>query len=219
MLLHCFFLKLKFIYWFKSNFRAEKIIVLKDKMLLILCLCQKVFWLHVSSYEGFPHIKAKLSICIWPLSVAYLFEECYEKGKEIQPVHSKGDQSWVFFGRTDAKPETLVVWPPHVKSSLLGKDSDAGRDYGQEEKGTTEDEMAGCHHRLDGHESEWTPGVCDGQGGPVCCNSLGHKESDTIERLSWTELMRREMVTNTCPSLTRVLRTVHAWHKHRTLCP
>ena len=66
--------------------------------------------------------------------------------KEIQPVYSEGDQSWVFFGRTDAKPETLVVWPPHVKSSLLGKDSDAGRDYGQEEKGTTEDEMAGWHH-------------------------------------------------------------------------
>ena len=71
---------------------------------------------------------------------------------EIQPVHSKGDQSWVFFGRSDAKAETPILWPPHAKSLLIGKDSDAGRDWGQEEKGTTEDEMAGWHHRLDGHE-------------------------------------------------------------------
>ena len=92
-----------------------------------------------------------------------------------------------FFGRNDAKAETAVLWPPHVKSWLIGKDSDAGRDWGQEEKGTTEDEMAGWHHRLDGHESEWTPGVCDGQGGLVCCNSWGHKESDTTEQLNWTD--------------------------------
>ena len=73
--------------------------------------------------------------------------------KEIQPVHPKGDQSWVFFGRTVAKAETLVLWPPHAKSWLIGKDSDAGRDYGQKEKGMTEDEMAGWHHQLDGSES------------------------------------------------------------------
>ena len=107
--------------------------------------------------------------------------------KEIQQVHSKGDQSWVFFGRNDAKAETPVLWPPHEKSWLIGKDSDAGRDWGQEEKGTTEDEMAGWHHRLDGHEFEWTPGVGDGQGGLVCCNSWSRKESDTTERLNWTE--------------------------------
>ena len=109
--------------------------------------------------------------------------------KEIQPVHSKGDQSWVFIGRTDAKTETPILWPPHVKSWLIGKDSDAGRDWGQEEKRTTEDEMAGCFHRLDGHESEWTPGVGDGQGGLACCDSWGRKESDTTEWLNWTELM------------------------------
>ena len=80
-----------------------------------------------------------------------------------------------------------VLWPPHAKSWLLGKDSDAGRDWGQEERGTTEDEMAGWHHRLDGRESEWTPGVGDGQGGLVCCNSWGRKESDTTERLNWTD--------------------------------
>ena len=107
--------------------------------------------------------------------------------KEIQPVHSKGDQPWDFFGRNDAKAETPILWPPHVKSWLIGKDSDAGRVWGQEEKGTTEDEMAGWHHWLDGYESEWTPGVGDGQGGLVCCNSWGCKESDTTEWLNWTD--------------------------------
>ena len=107
--------------------------------------------------------------------------------KEIQPVHSEGDQSWVLFGRNDAKTETPVLWPPHAKSWLIGKDSDAGRDWEQEEKGMTEDEMAGWHHRLDGHESEWTPGVGDGQGGLECCDSWGRKESDRTERLNWTD--------------------------------
>ena len=71
--------------------------------------------------------------------------------KEIQPFHPKGDQSWVFIGRTDAEAETPILWPPHAKSSLIGKDPDAGRDWGQEEKGTIEDEMAGWHHRLNQH--------------------------------------------------------------------
>ncbi len=109
--------------------------------------------------------------------------------KEIQPVHSEGDQPWDFFGRNDAKAETPVLWPPHVKSWLIGKDPDAGRDWGQEEKGTTEDEMAGWHHWLDGRESEWTPGVGDGQGGLVCCDSWGLKELDTTERLIWSDLV------------------------------
>ena len=108
--------------------------------------------------------------------------------KEIQPVHLKGDQSWVFFGRNDAKAETLVLWPPHAKSWPIGKDSDAGRDWGQEEKRTTEDEIAGWHYWLNEHEFEWIPGVGDGQGGLVCCDSWGRKESDTTERLNWTEL-------------------------------
>ena len=84
----------------------------------------------------------------------------------------------------------VVLWPPHAKSWLIGKDSDAGRNWGQEEKGTTEDEMAGWHHRLDGHEFEWTPGVGDGQGGLACCNSWGRKELDTTEQLNWTELIQ-----------------------------
>ena len=118
--------------------------------------------------------------CIWHIHAYVLW-------KEIQPVHSKGDQSWVFFGRNDAEAETPVLWPPHAKSWLIGKDSDAGRDWGQEEKGMTEDEMAGWHHRLNGREFEWTPGVGDGQGGLTCCDSWGRKESDMTERLNWTE--------------------------------
>ena len=97
------------------------------------------------------------------------------------------DRSWVYFGRNNAKAEIPVLWPPHVKSWLIGKDSDAGRGWGQEEKGTTEDEMAGWHHGLNGPEVEWTPGIGDGQGVLACCNSWGHKESDMTERLNWTE--------------------------------
>ena len=104
--------------------------------------------------------------------------------REIQPVHPK-DQSWVFIGRTDVEAETPVLWPPDGKNWLIGKDPDAGRDWGQEEKGTTEDEMAGWHHQLDGHEFEWSPGVGDGQAGLACCDSWGRKESDTTEWLNW----------------------------------
>ena len=110
--------------------------------------------------------------------------------KEIQPVLSKGDQSWVFIGRTDVEAETPVLWPPHAKSWLIGKDTDSGRDLGQDEKGTTEDEMAGWHHWLDGCEYEWIPGVGDGQGGLACWDSWGRRESDTTERLNWTELVK-----------------------------
>ena len=108
--------------------------------------------------------------------------------KEIQPVHPKGDQSWMFIGRTDVEAETPILWPPHVRSWLIVKDPDAGRDWGLEEKGTTEDETAGWHHWLDERESEWTPGVGDRQGGLACCNSWGCKESDMTEWLNWTEL-------------------------------
>ena len=108
--------------------------------------------------------------------------------KEIKPVHSKGNQSWIFIGRTDVEAETPILWPPDAKNWLIGKDSDAGRDWGQEEKGMTEDEMAGWHHQLDAHEFKWTPGDGDGQGGLACCDSWGRGESDMTERLNWTEL-------------------------------
>ena len=124
--------------------------------------------------------------CIWTVVLEKTLESPLDC-KEIQPVHSEGDQSWVFFGRNDAKAEIPGLWPPHAKNWLIGKDSDAGRDLGQEEKGTTEDEMAGWHHWLEGHESEWTPGVGDGQGGLACCDSWGWKELDMTERLNWTK--------------------------------
>ena len=106
--------------------------------------------------------------------------------KEIQPVHPKRNQSWVFFGRTNVEAETSILWSPHAKSWLIGKDPDAGRDWGQEEKGTTEDVMTGWHHELDGHEFEQTPGVGDGQEGLACCDSWGHK--DRTQLSDWTEL-------------------------------
>ena len=106
--------------------------------------------------------------------------------KEIQPVHSKGNQPWVFFGRNDAEAKTPVLWPPHTKSWLIGKDSDAGRDWGQEEKGTTEDEMAGWHHWLNGHGFGWTPGVGNGQGGLACCGSWVAESQTWLSH--WTEL-------------------------------
>ena len=114
-------------------------------------------------------------------------EDSWEDGKEIQPVHAKGDQSWVFIGRTVAKAETPILWPPDAESWLIGKDPDAVKDWGQEEKGMTEDEMAGWHHRLNGHGFGWIPGVGDGQGGLACCSSWGRKESDTTEWLNWTD--------------------------------
>ena len=108
--------------------------------------------------------------------------------KEIQPVHPNGDQSWVFIGRTDGEAETPILWPPDAKSWLIWKDPDAGKDWRRDEKGLTEDEMVGWHHQLNGHEFGQTLGIGDGQGGLACCNSWGHKESDTTERLNWTEL-------------------------------
>ena len=108
--------------------------------------------------------------------------------KEIQPVHPKGDQSWVFIRRTDVEAETPVHWLPDAKSWLIWKDPDAGKDWGQVEKGTTEDEMAGWHHQLNGHEFGQTPGVGDGQGGLTCCSPWSCKELDTTDLLNWTEL-------------------------------
>ena len=107
--------------------------------------------------------------------------------KEIQPVHSKGDQSWVFIGRTDVEAETPILWPLGTKSWLIWKDPDAGKDWGQEEKETTEDERVGWHQWLKGHGFEKTPGIGNGQGGLACCSSWGRKESDTTERLNWIE--------------------------------
>ena len=112
--------------------------------------------------------------------------------KEIQLVHPKGNQSRIFIGKPDAEAETLILWPPDEKNWLIRKDPDAGKDWRWEEKGTTEDEMVGWRYRLNGHGFGWTQGVGDGQGGLACCSSWGHKESDTTERLNWTECWMRE---------------------------
>ena len=130
---------------------------------------------------------AQKNWCFWTVVLEKTLESPLDC-KEIQPVHPEGNQSWVFIVRTNAEAETPILWPPHAKSWLIGKDSDAGRDWEQEDKGTTEDEMVRWYHWLNRHEFEWTPGVGDGQGGLACCSSWGRKESDTTERLNWTEL-------------------------------
>ena len=112
--------------------------------------------------------------CFWTVGLETTLESPLDC-KEIQSVHSEGDQPWDFFGRTDAKAETLILWPPHAKSWFIGEDSDAGRDWGQEKKGMTEDEMARWHHRLDGREFKWTPGDGDEQGGLAFCDSWGRR--------------------------------------------
>ena len=105
--------------------------------------------------------------------------------KEIKPVNPKGNQSWIFIGRTNAETEAPILWPPDAKRKLIRKDSDAGKDWRREEKGMTENEMVGWHHWLNGHECEQAWGDGDGQGSLVCCSPWGHKESDMTEQLNW----------------------------------
>ena len=123
--------------------------------------------------------------CFWTTVLEKTLESPLD-WKEIQPVNPKGNQSWIFLGRTDNEAETPILWPPGVKSWLIWKDSDAGRDWGQEEKGTTQDEMVEWHHWLNGHEFEQALGDGEGQEGLVCCSPWGRKEPGTIERLNWT---------------------------------
>ena len=125
--------------------------------------------------------------CFWTVVLEKTLESPLDC-QEIQPVHPKGNQFWIFIGRTDIEAETPILWPPDAKNWLIWKDPDAGKDW-RWEKGTTEDEMVGWHHWLNGHEFEQAPGVGDGQGGLVCCSPWGRRESDTTERLNWTELV------------------------------
>ena len=125
--------------------------------------------------------------CFWTVMLEKTLESPLDC-KEIQPVHPKGNQSWVFIGRTDIEAETPILWPPHGKRWLIWKDPDAGKHWGQGKR-TTEDEMVGWHHQLNGHGFGCTPGVGDGQGGLACCSSWGHKEADRTERLNWNELI------------------------------
>ena len=120
--------------------------------------------------------------CFWTVVLEKTLESPLDC-KEIHPVHSKGDQPWIFIGRIDAKAETPILWPPD-ENWLIGKDPDTGKDWRCEEKGMTDDEMVGWHHQLNGHEFEWTLRVGDGQGGLACCSPWGHKGSDTTEWLN-----------------------------------
>ena len=142
--------------------------------------------------------KAIKNWCFWTV----VLEESPESPlgcKEIQPVHPKENQSWVFIGRTDAEDETSILWPTDVKNWLIGKDNDARKDWRWEEKGTTEDEMVGWHHRLNGQESEKAPWVGDGQGGLVCCSPWGGLQRvghELATELNWTELFDSLRVEN-----------------------
>ena len=130
---------------------------------------------------------ALMNWCFWIVVLEKTLESPLDSTK-IKPVNPKGNQSWIFIGRTDVEAETPILWPPDVKSWLIWKDRDAEKHWGQEEKRTREDEMVGWHHWLNGHGFVWTLGVGDGQGGLACCGSWGLKESDTTEWLNWTEL-------------------------------
>ena len=110
-----------------------------------------------------------------------------QKNPRHSCLEGKGNQPWIFTGRTGTEAEAPILWLPDAKSWLIGKDLDPGQDWGQEEKGVTEDEIVGWHHQLNGHEFEWTPGVGDGQGGLACCSPWSCKESDMNEWLNWTE--------------------------------
>ena len=120
--------------------------------------------------------------CFWTVVLEKTLKSLLDC-KGIQPVHAKGNHSWIFVGRTDVEAETPILWPPDGKNWLTGKDPDAGKDWSLEEKGMTEDEMVGWHHWLDGHEFEWALGVCDGQGSLACCSPWGYKELDLTELL------------------------------------
>ena len=132
--------------------------------------------------------------CFWTVILEKTLESPLDC-KEIQPVHPKGDQSWVFIGRTDAEAETPILWQPDAKNWFIWRDPDAGKDWGWEEKRTTEEKMVGWHHQLNGHGFGWTPEVGDGQGSLAHCGSWGREESDMTERLNWTEYASLKLLT------------------------
>ena len=125
--------------------------------------------------------------CFWPVVLEKTLESLLDC-KETQPVHPKGNQSWIFIGRTDAEAKAPILWPPDAKNWLIWKDPDAGKDWRWEKKGLTEDGMVGWHRWLDAHEFEPALGVGDGQEGLACCSPWGCKESDTTEQLNWTDV-------------------------------
>ena len=152
--------------------------------------------------------------CFWTMVLEKTLESPLDC-KEIQPVHPKGNQSWLFIGRTDAETESPVLWLPGVKNWLTGKDPDTGQDWRQEEKVMAEDEMFGWHHQLNGHEFEQAPGVGDGQGGLASCGPWGFNESDRTEGLNCTELFSNYcFIHRLYLLLTTVLFYLHGYRKH-----
>ena len=152
---------------------------------LSVCLCMSAsFILPCETVGYFPNLVPSVMMevlknwCLWTVMLEKTLESPLDC-KEIQPVNPKGNQSWIFIGRTDAEAEAPILWPPDAKSQLIGKDLDAGIDWRQEEKGMTEDEMVGWHHRLNGHELQQTPGDSEGRGSLACCSPCGCKELDT----------------------------------------
>ena len=124
---------------------------------------------------------------LWAVVLEKTLESPLDR-EEIKPVNPKGNQHWIFIGRTDTEAEAPILWPPDAKSPLIGRDPDAGKDWRQEEKGMPEDEMVGWYHWLNGHEFEQALGDGEGQGSLVYRSPWGHKESNTTEQLNWTEL-------------------------------
>ena len=160
------------------HYFATKICLVKAMVFLVVMYgCES--WIIKESW-------ALKNWCFWTVVLEKTLESPLG-GKEIQPVHPKGDQSWVFMGRTDAEAETPNLWPPDVKNWLLRNDPDSGKDWRREEKGMTEDEMVGWHHWLNGGEFEQTLEVGDGKGGLACCRPCSCKESDSAVWLNWTE--------------------------------
>ena len=135
--------------------------------------------------------------CFWTVVLEKTLESPLEC-KEIQPVHPKGNQSWIFIGRTDVEVETPILWPSDAKNWLIWKDPDAGQDWRWEEKGMTEDEMVVWHHQLNGYEFEQTPGDSEGQGSLACCSPRGRKESDRTERQNWTDRYYGRLLVFVC---------------------
>ena len=161
---------------------------------------------HVWMWElDYKESWATKNSCFWTVELEETLESPLDC-KEIQPVHSKGNQSWIFIGRTDGWSWNSNTLPPDTKNWFIGKDPDAGEDWRQEEKGTTEDELVGWHHRLDGHEFEQALGVGDGQGSLACCSPWDRKESNTTERLNWTDI---ELCAEMC---------LNHWQNYVTLC-
>ena len=155
-------------------------ITLPTKIHIVKAMIFPVVMWELGHEDGWASKKS----CFQTMVLEETLESCLDC-KEIQPVHPKGSQSLIFTGRTDAEAETPILWQPDVKSWLFWKNPNAGKDWGQKEKGTTEDKMVGWHHWLNGHEFEKTP--VDGQGSLACCSSWGHKESDRTEQLNWTD--------------------------------